>query len=72
MSVSVPNNNWHHLVFWNNVGREHKDLELGQLFSLAATTAACLLWTIPVTFVSSLSSVEGLRQAIPAVGKTAK
>jgi calcium permeable stress-gated cation channel len=48
-------------IFWFNVGRQHKDLQLGMLFSLAATSATCLLWTIPVSFVSSLSSVEALR-----------
>ena len=51
-------------ILWQNVGRQHKDLQLGQLFSQAATVAACLLWTIPVTFVSSLSSVEALRDQI--------
>jgi calcium permeable stress-gated cation channel len=51
-------------IFWANVGRQHKDLELGKLFSLAATTATCLFWTIPVSFVSSLSSVDALRTQI--------
>ena len=49
-------------IFWSNVGRQHKDLQLGKLFSLAATSATCLLWTIPVSFVSSLSSVGALRR----------
>ncbi|CAB9518635.1 CSC1-like protein [Seminavis robusta] len=49
-------------IFWKNVGREHKDLQVGSLFSLAATAATCLLWTIPVSFVSSLSSVDALRK----------
>jgi hypothetical protein len=51
-----------------NVGRTHKDLELGELFSLAATTALCFLWTIPISFVASLSSVEALSEEIPAIG----
>lgn len=34
-------------VFWPNISRTHKDLQLGSLFSLIATTALCLLWTIP-------------------------
>lgn len=48
-------------VFWANVGREHADLQLGSLFSLAATVTVCLLWTIPMSFFSSISSVEGLK-----------
>jgi hypothetical protein len=51
-----------------NVGRTHKDLELGKLLSLATTTALCLLWTIPISFVASLSSVEALSKEIPAIG----
>ena len=51
-------------ILWSNVGRQHKDLQLGKLVSTAATIVACLLWTIPVSFVSSLSSVEGLRKEI--------
>jgi hypothetical protein len=51
-------------IFWANVGRQHKDLQLGKLFSLAATTALCLLWTIPMTFLASLNSVEALRAEV--------
>jgi calcium permeable stress-gated cation channel len=52
-------------IFWRNVGRTHKDLQLGNLASLAATTAVCFLWTIPMTFLASLSSVEALRTKVP-------
>lgn len=48
-------------VYWANVGREHADLQLGSLFSSAATVTLCLLWTIPIAFLSSISSVEGLK-----------
>jgi calcium permeable stress-gated cation channel len=51
-------------VFWFNVGRTHKDLEVGALFSQAATAAVCLLWTIPMSFVASLSSVSALREQV--------
>jgi hypothetical protein len=50
------------IVYWANVGRPHKDLQLGTLFSMAATVTICLLWTIPMTFFSGLSSVEGLKE----------
>lgn len=49
-------------IFWFNVGRKNRELQVGRLLSLAATSALCLLWTIPVTFVASLSSVEALRE----------
>lgn len=49
-------------IFWFNVGRKNRELQVGRLLSLAATTALCFLWTIPVTFVSSLSSVDALRE----------
>ena len=49
-------------TFWANVGREHADLQLGNLFSRAATAAVCLLWTLPMAFISTLSSVEGLKE----------
>ena len=48
-------------VFWKNVGKDHKQVQIGKLISLAATTALCLFWTIPMSFISTLSSVEGLR-----------
>lgn len=54
-------------VFWSNVGRKHKFLQLGMLFSLGISVATCLLWTIPVSFVASLSSVGALRAEVPAL-----
>ena len=48
-------------VFWFNVGKTHKELQLGKLLSIGLTTALCLLWTIPMGFISTLASVEGLR-----------
>lgn len=32
--------------------------------SLGLTVTICLLWTIPMTFIASLSTVEGLRSEI--------
>lgn len=54
-------------IFWGNVGRMHKDLQLGMLASIVITVVTCFLWTIPVSFVASLSSVEALRKEIPAL-----
>jgi Calcium-dependent channel, 7TM region, putative phosphate len=51
---------------------------VGNLLSLSATAALCLLWTIPMTFIASLSSVDALAEefefiqdiieAIPFIG----
>ena len=54
-------------IFWGNVGRMHKDLQLGMLASICITVVTCFLWTIPVSFVASLSSVDALRKEIPAL-----
>jgi len=56
-------------IFWLNVGRTHKDLQLGKLFSLAATAGLCLLWTIPMSFFASLSSVDALREELKFMNK---
>ncbi len=54
-------------VFWTNVGREYKELQLGQLLSRAASVAICFLWTFPMTIIASLSSVEGLKRQFDVV-----
>lgn len=51
-------------VFWFNVGRGHKELQVGRLMSFAATAVLCLFWTIPVSFVASLSTIESLRAEV--------
>lgn len=49
-------------VFWTNVGREHEELQVGEVVSRAASVCICLLWTIPMAFFASLSTVEGLKK----------
>ncbi len=56
-------------VFWTNVGREHEDLQLGKLFSRTASVAICFLWTIPIAFIASLSTVESLKKQFEFVEK---
>lgn len=48
-------------VLWGSVGLEHRQLQMGRLTSFGASGAICLLWTIPISFVASISSVQGLR-----------
>jgi calcium permeable stress-gated cation channel len=59
----------HEDVFWKNVGKTHHELSLGKLLSFGLTTALCLFWTIPMGFISSLSSIEGLRGEFGAIDK---
>ena len=56
-------------IFWSNVGRTHYDLQVGKLLSLGLTSALCFLWTIPMTFIASLSTIEALSEEIPALGR---
>ena len=49
-------------IFWPNVNRSHKDLQVGKLLSIATTTTICLLWSIPMTFANSISNVDALRE----------
>lgn len=51
-------------VFWWNIGRTHKDIEIGYLISAAMTTALCLLWTIPMSFFASLSNAAAVREDV--------
>ena len=50
-----------HIVFWLNMSRTHKDLQLGILTSLGMTATVCLLWTIPMSFFASLSNASSVR-----------
>ncbi|KAL3942356.1 MAG: hypothetical protein SGARI_000293 [Bacillariaceae sp.] len=35
-------------VHWVNVGKKHKELQMGKLISFTLTTLLCLFWTIPM------------------------
>ena len=48
-------------IFWSNVGKTHKELQTGKLLSFALTVGLCLLWTIPMSTIATLSSIEGLK-----------
>jgi hypothetical protein len=56
-------------VVWTNVGKSHKEQQLSYLLAQGATIATCLFWTIPVSFLSSLSEVEKLQELIPGLEK---
>jgi hypothetical protein len=57
-------------IVWDSVGLPHKNQQISHLLAQAATAATCLFWTIPVSFLSSLSEVESLQELIPGLEKT--
>jgi hypothetical protein len=50
---------------WKNVGKTNKSKQIGELISFLLTVALCIFWTIPVSFVASLSNVEALTELLP-------
>lgn len=54
-------------VVWSNVGIDHKEQQIGYALAQVLTAATCLLYTIPVTFISSLAQVESLQKIIPGL-----
>ena len=52
-------------VNWKNVGKGNHTRKMGQLISLFLTTLLCVFWTIPVSFIASLSNVEALTEIFP-------
>jgi hypothetical protein len=56
-------------IMWANVGISHKEQELSNFFAQVLTLSTCLFWTIPVSFLSSLSEVESLKDLIKGLDK---
>jgi Calcium-dependent channel, 7TM region, putative phosphate len=51
-------------ILWPNVGKDHKEIQIGTLLSLVLTVTICLLWTIPISFFTGLSNIEGLEAKV--------
>ena len=47
------------------MGKSHAEIQVGKLLSLVLTVTICLLWTIPISFFSGMSSIEGLEEQVP-------
>ena len=56
-------------IFWMNVGKTHKELQLGLLLSFSLTITLCLFWTVVMTAIATLSSVQGLVAIVPVIGQ---
>jgi len=52
-------------IFWKNVGLTNKRIQLGKLLSLTLTFTLCIIWTIPVSFSTSLSQASELQSRLP-------
>lgn len=52
-------------IYWTNVGMPHHSRKVGFMLSMALSAVLCVFWTIPVSFVSSLTEVESLKKSIP-------
>jgi hypothetical protein len=56
-------------IFWNNVGKTHKELQMGLLLSFVLTVNLCLFWTLVMAAIATLSSVQGLVIVVPVIGE---
>lgn len=52
-------------VLWSNVGVAHHALQLGKLLAFSITATLCIFWTVPVTFLVSLTEVNALKTSMP-------
>jgi hypothetical protein len=57
----------HDGVLWGNVGMAHEAGQLGSLIAFALSAALCIFWTVPVSFVVSLTEVESIQRRWPAL-----
>ena len=51
-------------IFWKNVGIPHKQCMIGLAISVGLTTALCIFWTIPITFLTCLTEVDNLKNRL--------
>ena len=56
-------------IIWEYVGITHKQQQIYYLLAQAATIFTCIFWTIPVSFIASLSELEHLKGIIPGLDK---
>lgn len=52
-------------VFWANVGLPNKAQQIGSVVAFALTATLCIFWTVPVSFLAALGSVEKLTEIFP-------
>ena len=52
-------------ILWNNIGLTQKVLQLRRFVAVALTTLLCIFWTVPVTFLVSLTEIQVLQEKLP-------
>jgi hypothetical protein len=52
-------------IYWRNVGLPGKAIKTGTMLSLAATMTLCFFWTIPMSFLSSLTEINSIKESLP-------
>ena len=55
-------------IFWGNVGKSHKVLQVGKLLSFSLTALLCLVWTVPIALIASMTEVQSLKVLLPFLG----
>lgn len=56
-------------IFWRNVGLPHRAKRSGLLAAVAASAVLCFFWSIPMAFVTSLTEIKSLKEALPKLGE---
>lgn len=55
-------------IYWPNVGLPMRSQRTGKVASFTATAVLCFFWSIPMTFVASLTELNSLRESMPKLG----
>jgi Late exocytosis, associated with Golgi transport/Calcium-dependent channel, 7TM region, putative phosphate len=56
-------------IFWRNVGLPFRARRGGILAAAASTGVLCFFWTVPMSFISSLTELSSLKSALPNLGR---
>merc|ERR1712151_821348 len=52
-------------IFWANIGLTSSAKRTGKIISTTVVVCLCFFWSIPVSFIRSLTEVESLKRSIP-------
>eukprot|EP00961_Rhodomonas_salina_P155403 2092716-Rhodomonas_salina.1 len=52
-------------IYWRNIGLDHWKLQIMSIFAGFLTVALCVFWTLPVSFIATLTKVESLKARVP-------
>jgi Late exocytosis, associated with Golgi transport/Cytosolic domain of 10TM putative phosphate transporter/Calcium-dependent channel, 7TM region, putative phosphate len=52
-------------IIWKNVGLSNRVLQTRRIIAVTLTTLLCVFWTVPVTFLVSLTEINVLKETFP-------